>query len=253
MLQVAVPQGQTLTDVGEERNPSMRLSLLVSCAIPPLLAAAAPSASRAQTIPSPYTYVERRQEAGAFVGYMDAARGRFGFGPSGGMVYGGRWGLELSGPVSLEGVARLVDGTRDVINPGRVEGDRVVGDARVLLGTVDARLKFSFTGQRAWHGLSPFIVAGGGIALDLAGSAEAEAALEPADVFDFGTSFLGTAGVGTRWFATERFTLRADGIFSLWRLDTPPGFSDPARGFASVPESEWARGLTVTIGLLYRW
>lgn len=231
----------------------MRLWLLVSCVFPPVFAALTPAPAHAQTIPSPYSYVERRQEAGAFVGVMDAARGRFGFGPAGGMVYGARYGLELSGPISLEGVARLVDGTRDVVNPGRVEGDRIVGEADALMGTVDARLKFSFTGQRAWHGLSPFIVAGGGIALDLAGSSEAEAGLEPADVFDFGTSFFGTAGLGTRWFLTDRIAARVDGIFSLWRLDTPPGFSDPARGFESVPESEWARGLTVTLSLLYRW
>ena len=231
----------------------MRLSLLVSCAIPPVFAALPPAPAHAQTIPSAYTYIERRQEAGAFTGYMDAASGRFGFGPTGGAVYGGRWGLELAGPISLEGVAQLVDGTRDVVNPGRVEGDRIVGEADALLGTVDARLKFSFTGQRAWHGLSPFLVAGGGIAFDLSGSAEAESGLEPADVFDFGTSFFGTAGVGTRWFLTERFAVRVDGIFSLWRLDTPPGFSDPARGFESVPESEWARGLTATFSILYRW
>lgn len=231
----------------------MRLLHLVLCAAP-LTATVLPGAPvRAQSIPSPYSYIERRQEAGPFVGYLSAASGRFGFGPTGGMMYGGRWGLELAGPVSLEGVASIVDGTRDVVNPGRVEGDRTVGQGEVLIGTVDARLKFSFTGQRAWHGLSPFIVMGGGIALDLAGSAEADAGLEPADVYDFGSSFLGTAGLGTRWFLTERIAVRADGIFSLWKLNTPPGFSDPARGFGSVPESEWARGLSVTLSLLYRW
>jgi len=231
----------------------MRLSLLVLCTAPLAATALSWAPARAQSIPSPYSYIERRQEAGPFTGYMSAASGRFGFGPSGGNVYGGRWGLELAGPVSLEGVASLVDGTRDVVNPGRVEGDRIVGEGDVLIGTVDARLKFSFTGQRAWHGVSPFIVAGGGIAMDLSDSAEADATLEPADVYEFGTSFFGTAGLGTRWFVTERFALRADGIFSLWRLDTPPGFSDPARGFESVPESEWARGLSLTLSLLYRW
>jgi hypothetical protein len=210
-------------------------------------------AAEAQSIPSAYTFIERKQEVGPFVGYMNAATGRFGFGPQGGPIYGGRWGMEIGGPISLEGVAGLIDGTRDVINPGRVEGDRVVGEADVLLTTVDARLKFTLTGDRAWHGLSPFVVAGGGVVFDLAEESAADATLEPPDRFDFGTSFFGTLGLGSRWFLTDRLALRTDAVFSLWKLDTPPGFSDPARGFEAVEEGEWAGGLSITVAALFRW
>lgn len=213
----------------------------------------AASGAAGQNVPSPYTFIEGRQEAGIFAGIMDSNTGRFGYGPKGGLMYGGRWGIELSGPVSLEGVATIVDGTRDVINPGRVEGDRVVGEADVLLSAFDARFKFTLTGDRAWHGLAPFIVAGGGIILDIGGDSPADEELLAPDRFDFGNSFYGTTGLGARYFLSDRLALRVDGTFSLWKIDTPPGFSDPARGFESVEEGEWVRSLGLTLSTLFRW
>lgn len=212
-----------------------------------------PLHARAQAIPSPYTFVERKQEAGVFVGYRTSETGRFHIGPSGGMLFGGRYGLDLSGPLSLEGVVGFMSGQRDVVNPARVVGDQVIGTADVLLTSIDGRLRFSIVGNRAWHGLSPFLTFGGGIVFDIADTAPVEAELEPADVFDFGTSFFGTLGAGTRWFLTDRFALRLDGVFSLWRIDTPPGFSEPERGLENVPESEWMSGGSFSIALLYRW
>ncbi|MEX2465919.1 MAG: outer membrane beta-barrel protein [Gemmatimonadota bacterium] len=217
------------------------------------LAVVLASDAEAQTVPSPYTFIEARQEAGLIFGKVDAASGRFGYAPKGGNMFGGRYGIELSGPLSLEGVATLIDGTRDVINPGRVEGDRVVGEADVLLTTFDARFKFTLTGDRAWHRLAPFIVAGGGVVLDISDEAEDDALLEPEDQFDYGTSFYGTTGLGVRWFLTDTFALRLDGTFSLWKVGTPPGFSDPIRGFESVEEGEWLRSLGLTVSTLIRW
>ena len=212
-----------------------------------------PLAVRAQTIPSAFTFIERKQEAGVFAGYRTVETGRFHLGPSGGVLFGGRYGLDLSGPLSLEGVVGFMSGERDVVNPARVVGDQVVGQADVLLTTIDGRLRFSVVGNRAWHGLSPFLTFGGGLAFDIAEEPAIEEDLEPADVFDFGSSFFGTLGAGTRWFLTERFALRGDGVFSLWRIDTPPGFSDPDRGFENVAESEWLSGLSFSVSLLYRW
>ena len=133
------------------------------------------------------------------------------------------------------------------------EGDRVVGEADVLLTTIDARLKFSLTGDRMWHRISPFIVAGGGVVFDVAGDSEADELLLPEDRFGFGTSFYGTTGLGLRWFVTDRFAVRADGTFSLWKVGTPPGFSDPVRNFPNVEEGEWLQSLGLTISTLIRW
>lgn len=214
---------------------------------------AAPVAAAGQTIPSAFRFVETRQEAGLFAGTSTMAKGRFGFGPAGGLTTGARWGIELSGPLGFETVAGIISGTRDVINPAKVVGDQSIGEADVLVGVVDARLRFTLTGDRSWHRLSPFIVAGGGLAFDVSPDATLDEELADDDRFDFGNSFFGTLGGGTRLYLTSRLALRGDAVFSLWKIGTPPGFSDPDRGFTSVEESEWVSGLHLTLSAVIRF
>jgi len=231
----------------------MRRSLQALLGATLLMALVTPAGVGAQTIPSPFTYIEKRQEGGLFSGYRQAETGRFHLGPDGGLLLGGRYAVELTGPLALEGTVGFLSSTREIVNPARLPGDQVIGEADVLLTTIDARFRFSFVGNRTWHRLNPFLTFGGGIAMDVASPAPEEETLEPADVFDFGKSFFGTAGAGTRWFLSDSFALRLDGIFSLWNIDTPPGFSDPSRGFGNVDESQWMSGLSFSVTLLYRW
>jgi hypothetical protein len=218
-----------------------------------LALAAAPAGGAAQTVPSPFRFVESGMEAGAFVGRASIAQGRFSYGPSGGVTAGGRWSIDFNGPLGFEVAAGVISGGRDVINPARAEGDRKVGEADVLLGTADARLRFSLTGDRTWNRIAPFIVAGGGLAFDLAGKDPADDLLTAENRFDFGTTFLGTMGLGSKYFVSEGFVLRGDATFSLWKIDTPPGFSDPDLGIEAVEESEWVRGLLFTVAAAIRF
>ena len=211
------------------------------------------SPASAQNIPSPYRHIEANKEVGPLVGYVSSSTGRFGYGPSGGLLVGARWGIELSGPISFETTAGVIPGSRDVIDPRRELGDQKIDEADVLMTTIDARLKFSFTGQRTWNGISPFLVFGGGLAFDLASDDPADEALEPQDRFEFGTSFYGTAGGGARWWLSDRLTLRGDAAFQLWQIDTPPGFALPARGFIAVEESEWVSGFRLSVAAVLRW
>ena len=212
-----------------------------------------PGVARSQTIPSPFRFVETSQEGGLFAGTSSLARGRFGLGPGGGFEFGGRWGIDLSGPLGFEIVSAWITGTRDVINPAKLIGDKKVGEADVLIGTAEGRLRITLTGDRTWHRLSPFILAGGGIAFDLSPAAEADELLLEGDRFEFGTSFIGTMGVGSRLFVTDRLALRGDAVFSLWKLDTPPGFSEPGRGYTAVEKSEWASGRHFTLSAVIRF
>lgn len=212
-----------------------------------------PAAGSAQTIPSPFEYLERRQEAGIFGGVTSVGTGRFGYAPSGGPIFGARYGLELSGPLGLEGVVTFIDSKRDVVDPSRVEENRVIGEADEMLTSIEARLRFSFAGRRMWNRISPFLTLGGGAVLSTSSDDTLDQTLLPEDVFDFGTSFYGTLGLGTRWFVTDRLALRADGVFSLWKVDTPPGYSDPTRAFEEVEDGEWLRGSTASLTLLWRW
>ena len=212
------------------------------------------SGAAGQSIPSPYRFLERAQEVGPFAGSVSAATGRFGFGPSGGALFGVSYGVHLAGPVSLEGVIGTIQSERDIINPGRDEGDRIVGTTDALLSSVDARLRFSLVGHRAWHGINPHLIFGGGMVWDAKSSpVEAEESLDAADQFSFGRGFLGTLGTGMYWYLRDGIALRVDGQFTLWKLATPPGFSDPARDFEAVESSEWVRGLGLTISGIFRW
>jgi hypothetical protein len=208
----------------------------------------------AQTIPSPYRYIEHGQEAGAFVGWLSADRGRFGFGPGPGLVLGGRYGVELTGPLALEAALTTFRTTRDVVNPARAEGDRVVGEADVALVLIEARLRFALTGRRTWRGLQPYVLTGGGISFDVEGTQRDDVLeLEERDRFDFGTKFTGSLGAGARWMVGDRLTLRAETLLNLWKLGTPAGFQDEERGFEAVPDSEWANARGVTLSLTWRW
>jgi hypothetical protein len=231
----------------------MRMRFHLWCAALSLCGLLLPAAGHAQSIPSPYAYLEERQELGVFAGYMNAGTGRFDFGPKGGTILGTRYGIELTGPLSFEGVVQVIDGERNVVDPRRVEGDRVIGQAPSTITTIEARLKFSATGRRSWHKLSPFVAFGGGIAIDASSGSELDDVLLPVDRFDFGTSFFGTMSGGMRWYATRRFTLRGDYVFSLWKIDTAPGYADPDLGFVGVSDGEWVWQNSFTVALLFRW
>lgn len=207
----------------------------------------------AQNIPSAFEYLEDRQEIGPYFGVMSAGTGRFGFGPDGGNVYGARYAVELSGPLSFEAHSGFVDGHREVVDPSRLPGEQIIGEVDSQILTVDAGFRFTLTGRRSWHGVAPFISAHAGVAVDMLDTSSLDQTLLPADVFDFGTSFLGSLGIGTRWFVTDRIAARFDGRFSLWQLDTPPGFSEPNRGFENVSDGEWVSGKSLVVTLLYRW
>ncbi len=212
-----------------------------------------PGAAAAQTIPSPFEYLERGQEAGIFSGSMTVGSGRFGYAPSGGSVFGARYGVELSGPLGLEGVVSFIDSERDVVDPSQIEANRLIGQTDELLTTLEGRIRFSFAGRRMWHRLSPFLTIGGGAVFSAGGDHALDQTLLPEDVFSFGTSFYGTLGLGSRWFVTDKIALRGDGVFSLWKVDTPPGYSDPSRAFEEVEDGEWLRGTAFSLSLLWRW
>jgi len=206
-----------------------------------------------QTIPSPYRFIERGQEVGLLAGYLSPGTGRFGFGPKPGPAWGVRYGVNVSGPFGLEGTVTHSPTQRDIVDPGRVEGDRVVGEMSSQLVIIDGRIRFTLTGDRTWHGLAPFLMTGGGVVFDVANDNSDEALLLDGDRFSMGTSFLGTFGGGMRWFPTERFLVRGDLSLLLWRLKTPRGYSDPERGFEGVDEKEWVSGPSFTLGVSFRF
>ena len=241
---------RTLEPLGSMRSirAASALWLLVT-----LAAAIHPDAASGQTVPSPYRFVETRQEGGVFVGYVEAAAGRFDLGPRSGVLYGARYAIDVSGPFGLEGAVSYAPTTRSIIDPTRPEPDRTRGEADVALLLFDVRLRFSLTGRRTWHGLSPFVFAGAGAGIDLAEEPEGDLVLREEDRFDLGFALLGALGGGVRWMIAEDFLLRGDAHLTLWQLDTPEGFFDTSLGLEAPPQVEWANNGSFSLGLAYRF
>lgn len=220
-----------------------------------LLAGFWPSVALGQTVPSPYQFIENRHEAGIVVGHGSPGTGRFGYGPAPGASLGLRYGIRLGGPFALDAVLAHLPTTRDIIDPSRAEGDRVVGTSDAWIATLDARLRFNLTGDRTWRGLSPFAFAGLGGAFDLKGvTAQERELLElETDRFHFRPTFLGALGSGIAWYPSERLMFRADASMVMWRLRTPLGFRSPEREFVGVGENEWVSGPSFTLGAAFRF
>ena len=243
-----------MTPLPKRRPPiSEPMSVIRIVATAVVLLISSRSAAAGQTIPSAYRFFETRQEFSAFGGQISPGTGRFGYGPGPGQIIGIRYGLELSGPLSLEGVASWIPTTRDVVDPSRFGGARRVGSADVQLFAADVRFKLSLIGQRTWHDLSPFLLAGAGMAWDLAQVSPADLDLAEDDRFEFGTAFLGVFGGGLRWFVKDPVTVHAEVGLHLWKLDAPIGFRLVDRGFGDVGSSEWANATSVSISLGYRF
>jgi hypothetical protein len=231
------------------RSPILSSCVLLASA---LFLLAGPLA--AQSIPSPYRYIEERQELGVFAAPFWGDPGQLDLGPGPGVMAGVRWGIDVSGPLGIEAVGTWVTATRDVINPRRQEGDRKVGEADVGLLFLDARLRLALTGRRTWHGFQPFVLAGAGVGFDVLGAQAGDGAVLEPERYDFGTQFTGTTGAGFRFFLGRRWVIRADAMLFLYQVDTPRGFLDnPTLDPGAIPESEWVSPTSVSLGLAFRF
>jgi hypothetical protein len=205
----------------------------------------------AQRITSPYRYIEPRQYVSIFGGSLSTQTGGAGLGPTSGHIFGGQFGFRLSGPFVIEatiGYAPLKRVARDTIHSAAdTTVFRAVGSSAtqgVLLAA--AALRFDLTGARTWYGLQPYLLLGGGGAINTSGENGGDS-LVPADArFSFGTSFAAQAGGGFEWYATRHIGLRFDARGTLWKLHTPQAFliRDP-----TLPQSEWAQNVSLVGGL----
>lgn len=212
-----------------------------------LVGLAAPAA--AQRIDTPYRFFDHTQAVGLTVAHVSTDRGTIGLGPESGVAFGGRYHIRLGGPFYVEGEALYFPTTRAVLDTMVVDSAfRQVGEADMALAVVMASLRFQLTGQRTWHRMLPFILAGVGVAVEAKGDEEAEADVPAEARFDFGTTFAGQVGAGIELFPVQRLAIRIDGRALFWQLDTPQGLltADLDR---RLPTDEWTSNLTASVGL----
>jgi opacity protein-like surface antigen len=224
----------------------MRLASLLSLALgAALLAASAPAV--AQTIPSPYRYIERTQSLAAFGGYLATDRGDFGIGPHSAPLFGATYTIRFAGPVSGELAVGGIPTERTVVQLLAAAGDSAqlipLGDVNSFLLSAEAGLRLHLTGPRTFRGFAPYLVATGGLVADLVRDSELEETIEETQRVDFGPAFAVGIGAGTDWFLTERLALRLEARDRLWRITAPEGLTQTRRS-----ESEWTNNLGVTLG-----
>lgn len=233
----------------------MRLSrtvLLLALAL-----AAGARAAAAQTIPSPYDYLEETQATGLFLGYIltdpdlsltDSTS--LPLAPSSGPVFGFRYQVRAAGPLVIDGSIGLMPTDRRLFAAEIDEDSTVTGvvdlettvPATVLMA--DIGLRFFLTGPRTWNGLAPFVVGTGGLVGDIRGTFAEEQEITDAALFRFGPSFAVGAGIGTDWFPVPNASLRVEAMGRLWRVSTPDGLLPPG----ADERSEWNPALGITVG-----
>lgn len=200
-------------------------------------------------ISTPYEFVDETQAIGVFGGYAATDRGVLELGPGSAPVLGLRYGLRVSGPFVLEARVAYLPSQRMVLDTAAAN-DFPESDLSIIL--LDAALRFNLTGPRTFHGILPYVLVGGGGAIEIQDDGERfndELGTEVA--YDFGTTFAGKLGVGAEWFATRRWTVRVDVQDVFWEIQAPAAFleADPE---SDIPAEEFVQNFFFLLGVSYR-
>lgn len=218
-----------------------------AAAVVAVIAAAFPAPAAAQSIDSPYRFVERSQSLELYGGYFVTERGERDLGPHSAPLVGLRYGGRLAGPVVAGAGVSFIPSKRTVYEAdGSADELVALGDVDAPLVMGEASLRFYLTGERTWNGLSPYLGASLGIIANLAGASDLEEELPAEERVDFGPTFAVGGSLGTDWFLTERISLRAAGMTQLWRFTTPAGL-------AGREETEWLNGYGGTLGVAFHF
>jgi len=221
----------------------MRHALLAGLAAVLLLA----PRGEAQTVPSPFRYIELTQSASGYAGWLLTDRGEPEIGPHSGPIVGGRYTVRLSGPLSGEVGLAASPGERTVLRRLSAAGEALrlepVDDVTSLVLIGEAGLRFHVTGPRTWNGLAPYAALTAGGVWDVMGRSDAEEGLESSQRVSFGPAFAVGIGAGTDWFLSERLALRLEARDYLWRLQTPEGLTEVRR-----TQNQWTNNLGLTLG-----
>jgi hypothetical protein len=208
----------------------------------------------AQSITSPYQFLDGRHEIGIGVLHVPDSRGIMQLGPGGGLLISGRYGIELGGPFALEAHAFVLPTDRLVRIPtadGLAISDLGTTDMTVV--GIEGRLRFSLTGQRTWNRLAPFLSLGGGAVGAFDNRLEEELELPDDLRFSFGPSFMGTLGTGTRVVLSDRISLRLEASTLIWKIGTPQGFLRLDEEAGPRVQQQWPGVGAFGAGLSYRF
>ena len=224
-------------------------SIILSTLTGVLLGLLAPTHAAAQSIPSPYKFIEGRYSLGFFAGSFDMGRGELRLGPGKGPTAGILFGVEVRGPLAFEIGLSSIRANREIYRVTTTQQIEYVTDDVTDLLAAEGRVRFSLTGARTWHGFTPYVLGGGGVVRRIGGRAPEEAEFPPQQIFDFRTEFFLSGGTGVRWYPTDNFSLRAEGVFRSWILESPAAYALTTLPNGQSPlGEERVGGLTLLVG-----
>jgi opacity protein-like surface antigen len=242
---------------GTALTPGLMMRFSRTVLLLALSLAAGARAVAAQTIPSPYRYVDETQATGLFAGYLftDPDLGTsdstsLPLGVQSGPLFGVRYQVRASGPLSIEGrigvspTDRRLFGTELNADSTFTEPVDLETTVPATLLMADVGITFHLTGPRTWNGLAPFAGLTGGLVGDVQGHQAEEDDIPDEALFRFGPSFAVGAGLGTDWFPTSNASIRVEAQGRLWRTSTPSGFL----ATRSDERSEWNPAVSIIVG-----
>lgn len=223
-----------------------------------------PPAVRAQSINSPFDFVEGSQGLYAFGTAIFTDRGAVDTGPGSGYAAGLGYNLKISGPFNLEARATYFPTDRRVYTDNSTLADSAalradpmtgleqIGTADLSLLLLDATLRFNVTGPRTWYHMQPYLMLGVGGALATSSDNAAEADLPPDLQLQvrFRNGFTGHLGAGVEVHLSDRLTVRADARDLLWKLHLPLDFLTTGR---VIDDQQWVQTAQLSLGLGFRF
>jgi len=211
-----------------------------------------PIGAEAQTIPSPYRFIEGRHTVGLFGGPFSMGRGELSLGPGNGTALGAVYGIEVRGPLALEANVLAIRANREIYRPTASQTIESMGAVTTNLVGAEVRLRFSVTGARTWNGLAPYLFGGGGLVTPTGGRTEIEAEFNDAQYLDFKRKGVWSVGAGTRWYLTPQIGIRAEASYRTWVIKVPAAFSliTLPSGLTPLGE-ERVGGLSLTVGATF--
>lgn len=239
--------------------PMNRTLRVVLPALAALLTGAA--AVAAQTVPSPYQYIERGRSLSFYGGVLNPSGSvelsdstSVDIGPKSAPLFGMRIGLGIGGPLSIEGNLAFSPSKRDLYDADpNADSTAIalerVGEVNELLMLAEGGFRFRLTGDRTYRGFAPFVLASAGAVIPLSGTSALEDSIPAHRRLDFGPSLAVGTGTGVDFFPSQRVSLRAEATFRLWRLETPPGMLPSGSG----KRSGWKGNTGLTLGGAYHF
>jgi hypothetical protein len=232
-----------------------RLLRAAALLLPAMLAGAGTLA--AQTVPSPYQYLTKKQSVEITAGYLftdptvhvnDTLTAAFG--PQSAPLVSMAYSLRVSEAVSLRAEVGYAPSKRSVYRADVTSDTTTVSPVRtstkvdIPLYVADAGLRLNLTGARTWHGMAPWAGAGAGLVGWIKGTSADEASVPVTERFQFGPAFALALRAGNDWYPTQRLSVGVHASDYLWKVKVPRGFQSGSKAVTS----EWTHNFGVTAG-----